>query len=432
MGTTTKRRGTPRPRSGIATRRVINHFYDPFHTVTSTGSGSVNVDWALPETQVTVSENHPQWRDHKYGRFSGDYGGEFLMQRRWTEGVKDLRPNTSIGKVFDGAGRIVTDVTRHGPILPASPSSYGFPSYFASSNSVLDAFGAKAIANCKPTNSCVDLSTFLGETLREGIPRVLGSSIWKSKTAAAKKVAADEYLSYQFGWRPIANDIGKTAAAIWNADSTLRQFQRDSGRLVHRRFEFPPEISETVSTLNDPWDCYIPNDHGSLYIQPLVRGKLVRVRKTARLRWFSGAFTYYMPSRGNALDSMFRAAQEAKKLLGLSLDPSTVWNLSPWSWAVDWFTNAGDVLSNLTDWATYGLCLRYGYMMEHTVSIDEYTYVGKSPLKSGGLPLRMRLCSETKLRRRANPFGFGVTWGGLNPIQLSILAALGISRGGSK
>jgi hypothetical protein len=34
----------------------------------------------------------------------------------------------------------------------------------------------------------------------------------------------------------------------------------------------------------------------------------------------------------------------------------------------------------------------------------------------------------TKRRTEANPFGFGVSWKGLSPFQLSIAAALGISR----
>jgi hypothetical protein len=129
---------------------------------------------------------------------------------------------------------------------------------------------------------------------------------------------------------------------------------------------------------------------------------------------------------------MARSALMAKKTLGLSLTPDTVWNLAPWSWAVDWFTNAGDVISNLTDWAVYGLCLRYGYIMEHTIARDTYTYVGGS--KGAGfkrteyLPPPIILEVETKIRRKANPFGFGLTWNGLSPIQLAIAAALGITR----
>jgi len=126
---------------------------------------------------------------------------------------------------------------------------------------------------------------------------------------------------------------------------------------------------------------------------------------------------------------MVRYALEARKLTGLSLDPDTLWNLAPWSWAVDWFSNTGDVISNLTDRGLYGLVMRYGYVMEHTITTDTYTLVQpSSPTAKKMLGSPLRVITETKQRRGANPYGFGVSWDGLSPFQGSILAALGISR----
>jgi hypothetical protein len=115
--------------------------------------------------------------------------------------------------------------------------------------------------------------------------------------------------------------------------------------------------------------------------------------------------------------------------LGLDPSPDTVWNLAPWSWAADWFTNAGDVVSNLSDFASGGLVMAYGYMMEHSSVTDSYRladHTGLIPMM--GKPRSLDVVTETKLRIRANPFGFGVAWDGLSPFQLSILAALGLSR----
>jgi hypothetical protein len=126
---------------------------------------------------------------------------------------------------------------------------------------------------------------------------------------------------------------------------------------------------------------------------------------------------------------MDRAALMASKIFGLELTPEVAWNLSPWSWAADWFTNAGDVISNLTDWATDGLVLRYGYVMEHTIASNTYTFVGKTGFSNTSVrPSPVTLVTETKRRVKANPFGFGVTWGGLSPRQLAITAALGITN----
>jgi hypothetical protein len=116
--------------------------------------------------------------------------------------------------------------------------------------------------------------------------------------------------------------------------------------------------------------------------------------------------------------------------LGLEITPEVLWNIAPWSWAVDWFTNAGDVLANTSDFGDQGLVMKYGYIMEHSFVRDVYFYEGSfgSPLGGSIKIPPLALVSETKLRRKANPFGFGITWDGLNPFQLSIAAALGLSR----
>jgi hypothetical protein len=129
---------------------------------------------------------------------------------------------------------------------------------------------------------------------------------------------------------------------------------------------------------------------------------------------------------------MSRKALLAKEILGVDLTPEVVWNLTPWSWAVDWFSNVGDVLSNISDTIDDSLLMRYGYIMEHTIVRDTYTRKYDRPFwdKSVLLDSGVSLVTETKLRRRANPFGFGMSWEGLSPKQLSILASLGITRSG--
>jgi len=154
--------------------------------------------------------------------------------------------------------------------------------------------------------------------------------------------------------------------------------------------------------------------------------------ETFREQWFSGAFTYHLPTELDSRSALGNAAQEAEKLLGSPLSPETLWNLTPWSWAIDWFTNTGDYLHNLNAFATQGLVMRYGYMMEHTIVKHTYSHIGSSGI-SGKPDMTVPplvLVTETKKRVQANPFGFGLTWSGLSPFQLSIAAALGLNRAG--
>jgi hypothetical protein len=381
-------------------------------------------------SEVTRSDNHPGWGDAiRSRRFTGDIGGEFFSQKKYV--LEKIQGQTFSGwKTSDG--RFYSYCTYSGAVLPRAPGLADFPPYQASSNAQLDPWGAKAIARCKPTNATADTSVALGELLREGIPDLSGASLsrWREGTKAARKATAEEYLNYQFGWVPIRNDVNQLVGAVMNAHRIMTQFERDSGKLVRRRFEFQPEIlTETTEVVGANTTPYIRPSHTALFTNDSAKGTVYRRTTVARRRWFAGAFTYYTPKDYSLRSRVVRATQASRKVFGLSLTPDVVWNLSPWSWAVDWFTNVGDVLSNVTDMVIYGLVLKYGYIMEHVVSTVRYSFGGPTRFIDGNVrPQVVTLVSETKVRHKATPFGFGLTWSGLNPVQVAIAAALGITR----
>jgi hypothetical protein len=293
----------------------------------------------------------------------------------------------------------------------------------------LDELGAIAISRCKPTNSVADVSTFLGELLKDGLPSIIGYQLWKDRADAAK-AAGSEYLNAQFGWLPIISDIQKFGKAVSHADTVLAQYERDSGRVVRRRYNFPAKKDSSVLNLGPRSPNTLGVYDGNFFNLNRPFGDVIRVREKTQRQWFSGAFTYYLPTGNSAREKMAYHASLADKLFGISLTPETLWNLSPWSWAIDWFSNTGDVVSNLQDFATGGLIMPYGYMMEHTIVKDTYTLSDPNfNQKYKDLTVSpLVLVTETKIRRGANPYGFGVSWNGLSSFQASILAALGISR----
>jgi len=73
--------------------------------------------------------------------------------------------------------------------------------------------------------------------------------------------------------------------------------------------------------------------------------------------------------------------------------------------------------------------MRYGYIMETSTVTDIYTNEGSGLFGQKLVLPPFKVETITKKRYGANPFGFGVVWNGLSPFQLSILAALGISKG---
>jgi len=368
-------------------------------------------------TQVTASEGHP-FRSRKRGS-TDDLGGDFTTVRSYCEG------DNSSHRLFRQIG-VKEAIEYVGPIYPTVPANMLFPSSVQSSDAALNVKGATLVARCKPTNSVADASVFLGELLKDGLPNLVGHTLWKDRTSKAKK-ASEEYLNAEFGWKPLLNDINKFAYAVSHASAVLKQYERDAGKVVRRNCRL--STVRTVSTLESAVNntVYYSPEQGSLH-DGSGGSKYLRTRETVRDQWFSGAFTYHLPSGSDSRSSMDRYALEANKLLGLSLTPETLWNLAPWSWAVDWFSNTGDVVSNISSMATDGLVMRYGYIMEHTTVRDTYT-LGKTGLRDLNFRVSpFTLVTETKVRRKANPFGFGVSWSGLSPRQLAITVALGITK----
>jgi hypothetical protein len=129
---------------------------------------------------------------------------------------------------------------------------------------------------------------------------------------------------------------------------------------------------------------------------------------------------------------MDRWAQEADKLLGIRITPEVLWDLEPWSWLVDWFSNVGDVFTNITRFSHDGLVMKYGYVMARFDMTDEHTSYGtlwKDATMSTGMSTIVR-GNTVKMRQHATPFGFGLSPStDFTARQWAIIGALGLTRG---
>jgi hypothetical protein len=310
-----------------------------------------------------------------------------------------------------------------GAVVPSNPSwSTAVNVAVPSSNQSLDAFGTNAIAKVRPTKPAYDSAVNVAELLREGLPKMIGTTLLKTKLKDARKLG-DEYLNYQFGIMPLVGAIQDGFKTAQKATKLIEQIERDSGRVIRRRFIDDPIISEETQT--------IPNQvpFGGRLNFYLVGGPrpLTRVIRTHRQRWFSGAFTYHLPP-DDSTNALHRMVKEAEMVWGARLNTEVLWNLTPWSWAADYVANAGNVIANFTAFSQEGLVMRYGYVMETTtVTITDTISV---PRETGfGCDfLSHSYGSTVKVRRRATPYGFGLNEKDFSPYQWGIIGALGISN----
>jgi hypothetical protein len=285
----------------------------------------------------------------------------------------------------------------------------------------LDAMGTQAISATIPTNPIGGLAVTLGELRREGIPSLVGALTWKDRTFRAKQ-AGSEYLNVQFGWLPLVDEILTMADTVKRSDEITRQYEAEEGKLLHRAYTFPSTSStSTTVTSAYPTPAWVVGFWNSQGTKTTVTTEKVE-------SWFEGAYTYTLPPRG----SFARSAAIANKLYGTRLTPDVVWNLTPWSWAVDWFSNVGTVVSNQTAFANDGLVMPYGYIMRRRTVTRTVTNSGSRMRRDNQVVnCRQTFTTTVKQRRMATPYGFGLDPLGFTGRQWSILAALGLSKGSS-
>lgn len=386
--------------------------------------------------QITVSESH------RINRKTGKYneGGPFYTSRVTSflnPGYTDAAYNASTAKLY------------RGPVAGLFPSieereavgDENISEEFGDKNeSQLLVDGTNAIAYSNPINPASQLGTSLSETMTEGLPSIPGIKLWKDKTRFLKGLGS-EYLNYQFGWAPLKDEVESVRDAARRHRDLLSQYHRGEGSNTHRRFEYPSQKSvvRLPETSPSKWQG-LPFQWTSK--QGTRQVSLVREKK----KWFEGCFTYGLPSSTDSWRRALGFGSNADQLFGISLSPDILWELTPWSWAVDWFSNTGEVINNVTNFGLAGLVLRYGYIMEESIErvVAEGTgpgltvgSVGTNPNGSHFLQLQKEVPSGsyecgieyvTKRRYPASPFGFSIGWEDLSPTQLAITAALGITR----
>jgi hypothetical protein len=288
----------------------------------------------------------------------------------------------------------------------------------------LDAFGTYAIGEVAPTKPHAGLLTALGEIRNDGLPKIPGLLFLRDRKAQA---LGDEYLNYTFGVAPTVSDIKDIAGSIKKHASILKKFLSESDTDQHRRYTGPTVVSTVREDLGLKTPFPFFGGHGYQGIS----WPLTKTTTTRKSTWFSGCFNYHLDLGTGLVGHIEAVEQKANHLLGTRLTPEVLWNLTPWTWMLDWFGNIGGIMHNLSLFAEDGLQMQYGYVMQTTVTEYSYEMVpnfifNRSDIRP--IPLATTFRTTVKRRRPASPFGFGVHGTDLSPKQIAILGALGISR----
>jgi hypothetical protein len=310
----------------------------------------------------------------------------------------------------------------------------------------LNSSGTKFISGYRPGNPVMQLGTFVGE-LRD-IPRI---PLTLHKRGKFFSELGSEYLNVEFGWKPFLNDLVGMYKLQQTIKSRLERLVRDNGLSIRKRSK--KRVTTDLVTLcqgilSTPWGSLgDPSTGGNTLLDgynlcgPFGVGNYFGTVGQADYRydirtittdWEIGTFKYYVPDIGS--DQW--TARAIGALFGAKPTPSSLWQIMPWSWLIDWFSNVGDILSNLSSNAVDNETLTNCFAMKtvnksHIVTVsnswDGQTGSGYNYPAGSGNPVYSRL-ELTKMRQQASPFGFGLSWPDFTPRQLAILAALAVSR----
>ncbi|DAD51981.1 maturation protein, partial [ssRNA phage Gerhypos.1_25] len=356
---------------------------------------------------MALRDKHPMYRNIDWGHSMALERAEISSPSR-LDVIQPIVPGTDY--YFKGFapptvtyGNMMRNLSLGRPLV--------IPSNLGLDRLALYGYGSSAIAKSIPDIPDFSLPRFIGE-LREGLPKVPLTILGSERKVRS---AGGEYLNLQFGLMPTVSDLQKLFQLLMSPRAN--DFIRHN---LDEEFRVRKVLDKGESTVNT--NLTGTSEMYTLY-QYLSRNDKVTSTRTQSYRiWSSCTFKYYQVHQLQNLIS------DLEKQLGMGVIPTAIdfWNLIPWSWFVDWFTNFNDVVTNLSYLGRSGLHLQRGYIMGTFKDEEVLRHTGTI----NGVPYDTvgTISYERKYRVRASPFGFGLTWKEFNAFQTSILGALTISR----
>jgi hypothetical protein len=298
----------------------------------------------------------------------------------------------------------------------------------------MDGWGTTGYNRAKPGKSPAGLGQFFYELNRVPTPPFVplkatsGSPIQAIKDHVSDyRNLGKEYLNVQFGWFPFLRDVLRWVEAQERMAEHLAQLRRDNNRWVKRTATVLADNPDDTVLTGSSWGVSpYPVLWSEIYTGAPIPTYRTTYKKEGRI-WFVGRFKYYIPD----ISTPQWERRARRKLNGLDLTPQLLWEVMPWSWLIDWFTNVGDLISNMSENAAENLVVDGACVMHHylrTATYETFRYGGHAGQpKNVLISAKSTRVVETKARAPATPFGFGLKSADLSTKQASILAALGMT-----
>lgn len=296
----------------------------------------------------------------------------------------------------------------------------------------LDAYGEQALNRINPLDlSESSIIQSIVELYREGLPSIPGATI--RKTRELLKGSGGEYLNAVFGWAPLANDVKAIYDCYRKMDSLFKRLKAENGKKVRRKATLVNDTTRTTDTYIGPCLAY-PQDHYTNNVPGQSKTMATLDIEDSTRIWVVGAGSYYIPD----IDSVEFHKKFLEQIYGARPSLAILYELMPWSWLIDYFTNVGDVIQYHFGPQLGTYVHQYSYLMRHRKITKTYRggsgWTWSQPdayqeaIYKPAPEFIAREVYETKERIAATPYGFGLKLSDLSSKQLAILTALGLSK----
>jgi hypothetical protein len=317
----------------------------------------------------------------------------------------------------------------------------GSPAHLNTSKPLDATLATTVLARSNPSRATMSLYNFIYE-LKDlpGMLRQIGDyrlkrlkdsrrpiSGSKDKLFGPKKLSGLS-LSYLMGWAPLISDIRKMLNAQQSIDRRIEELNRlFVGGGMKSTVGNPSRKRDDLNN-NDRSRFALWENNVTTTETPFIEtslGWLIRCKKTTETHQRSWGTVHWTPTKvpSDRYTDLEMAKLARSLVFGDNLQPQYLWDAIPWSWLVDWFTNAGDFFqanSNV-------IPCRAGVVniMTRTNTTISYSRIDNEQLKFAGGSGTVKL--ETLSRVQSSPLlTAGIPF--LNTRQLSTLSALAVNR----
>jgi hypothetical protein len=371
-----------------------------------------------------------------------DYTETKYQPSQFALNVAFRNPGTGVVTPYNIKGNWAIRSFNSGTFFPSVPSGGS-----------ISLMAAEMMRQSVPLAPTVNLYRFIGE--QRDLPGMFKRASYLPKTIPE---GGGAYLNWVFGVKPELSDILNMAEKVMLSDKKVRQVldhervrkKTNKGRLLfedagvswfQNKFATQAQFNQSITFFGALTQfSYLTVSGSGSSTNSLIPNVSLGYTAKQRLRQFA-TWEYFVPRPKEIHNRLDQYKKLASELLGEGGTLGTAYDLTPYSWLLNWFVDVGGLIHyQQTVHDNQIVATNNGYTLSESLEITakvheplvDYTGVTSPwPVVSLGFTdASSKLSWRRETRRGGSPYNILPSWDGFSNQQWAILGALGLSRSG--